>query len=145
MNLAKKILYLRKREGMSQEELAEKLNISRQSVSRWEVGTAQPDASNILQLSKIFDVTTDYLLHEEYESDEDIPRVKEAQVNFDDQKRRYKILVLIAAISFTIATVTFWMSTVCYDLTQNYMLAILNAVSAVLSYYRLFKLNKKIS
>lgn len=93
MNLTEKILFLRKKQGMSQEELAEKMNVSRQSVSRWEVGTAQPDATNILQLSKIFGVTTDYLLNDDYESDEDIPCVKEVQ---DSQKKKniwYRILL----------------------------------------------------
>ncbi len=52
MKFADKILGLRKQHGMSQEELAGKLNVSRQAISRWEMGTAQPDVSNILQLSK---------------------------------------------------------------------------------------------
>ena len=62
MKLNEKILTLRKKQVLSQEELAEKLNVSRQAVSRWEVGSAQPDASNVLQLSKLFGVTADYLL-----------------------------------------------------------------------------------
>ena len=51
MTLSEKILDLRKQQGMSQENLAEKLGVSRQAVSRWEVGSALPDASNIRQLS----------------------------------------------------------------------------------------------
>jgi len=62
---------------MSQEELAGQGNISRQAVSRWENGTALPDADNIVQLSKLFGVTTDYLLMDSYESDEDSPKIKE--------------------------------------------------------------------
>ena len=77
MKLSDKIVSLRKSNGWSQEKLAEKLNVSRQAISRWESDTAQPDVSNILQLSKIFGVTTDYLLNEEYESDNDLPKVKE--------------------------------------------------------------------
>lgn len=77
MKLSDKILKLRKQSGMSQEELAEKLNVSRQAISRWEVGSAQPDASNVLQLSKMFGVTADYLLNDDYESDNDLPKVKE--------------------------------------------------------------------
>lgn len=48
MNLSEKIVELRKSNGMSQEALAEKLNVSRQAISRWENGTAMPDATNIL-------------------------------------------------------------------------------------------------
>lgn len=79
MNLSDKILKLRKKKDLSQEELAEKLNISRQAISRWEMGSSQPDGSNILQLSKLFGVTADYLLNDEYESDYDVPVVKETK------------------------------------------------------------------
>lgn len=47
---------------MSQEKLANELNISRQAVSRWETGEAVPDTEKVIQLSRIFHVTTDYLL-----------------------------------------------------------------------------------
>ena len=77
MNVSEKIRTLRKSKGMSQEELAGQGNISRQAVSRWENGTALPDADNIVQLSKLFGVTTDYLLMDSYESDEDSPKIKE--------------------------------------------------------------------
>lgn len=65
MTLAEKILMLRKQRALSQEELAEKLGVSRQAVSRWENGSALPDASNLLQLSRLFGVTADYLLGSE--------------------------------------------------------------------------------
>ena len=68
MTMAEKILALRKKEGLSQEELAEKLGVSRQAISRWEMGAAFPDAPNILGLSRLFGVTTDYLLYDEYET-----------------------------------------------------------------------------
>ena len=55
------------------------LFVSRQAISRWESATAQPDAANILHLSKLFGVTTDYLLNDEYESDNDLPKVKEVK------------------------------------------------------------------
>ena len=67
MTLGERIKEFRHMEGLSQEGLAEKLNVSRQAISRWEGTTAQPDAANILQLSKLFGVTTDYLLNDEYE------------------------------------------------------------------------------
>lgn len=76
MKLSEKIIMFRKQKGFSQEELAERLNVSRQTISRWELGTALPDATNIVQLSKLFEVSTDFLLHEEYQSDQDIPAVK---------------------------------------------------------------------
>lgn len=65
MILSEKILQLRKQNGWSQEELAEKLNVSRQSVSKWESGASIPDLGKILAMSEIFGVSTDYLLKEE--------------------------------------------------------------------------------
>ena len=65
MVLAEKIVFLRKRKGWSQEELADKLDISRQSVSKWELGASIPDLDKIIRLSELFDVTTDYLLKDD--------------------------------------------------------------------------------
>lgn len=65
MTFAEKLLKLRKREGISQEELANRLEVSRQAVSRWELGTAMPDALKLFQLSRIFGVAADYLLDDE--------------------------------------------------------------------------------
>lgn len=68
MILADKIIHLRKRYNMTQEDLAEKLNVSRQSVSKWEGNQATPDLNKVLKLSKLFGVTTDYLLNDDDES-----------------------------------------------------------------------------
>ena len=65
MILADKIIQLRKRNGWSQEELAEKLNVSRQSVSKWESAGSIPDISKIIEMSRIFEVSTDYLLKDD--------------------------------------------------------------------------------
>ncbi len=77
MTFAEKLVQLRKRAGYTQEELADRLEVSRQAISRWEMGTAVPDSSNLFQISKLFHVSTDYLLNDEYASDEDLPKVKE--------------------------------------------------------------------
>lgn len=103
MKLPDKIIKHRKANGWSQEDFAEKLNISRQAISRWENGTALPDAQNILQISKLFNVTTDYLLNDDYESDGDIPAVLTATKETDDLYSRKKQLHLVSAIGFTIS------------------------------------------
>ena len=69
MILADKIIELRKKNGWSQEELAEKMEVSRQSISKWEGAQAMPDMNRILRLSELFGVSTDYLLKDELESD----------------------------------------------------------------------------
>ena len=70
MILADKIIRLRKKNGWSQEELADKMNVSRQAVSKWESAQTIPDLERILQLGALFGVTTDYLLKDEIEEEE---------------------------------------------------------------------------
>ncbi|MCI8513037.1 MAG: helix-turn-helix transcriptional regulator [Lachnospiraceae bacterium] len=70
MILADKISRLRKRNGWSQEELAEEVHVSRQAVSKWESAQAIPDLEKILRLGEIFGVTTDYLLKDEMEKED---------------------------------------------------------------------------
>ena len=72
MILANKIMMLRKKNGWSQEELAEKVGVSRQSVSKWESMQYIPDLDKILVLAQVFAVSTDYLLKEELEEEETI-------------------------------------------------------------------------
>jgi transcriptional regulator with XRE-family HTH domain len=72
MILADKIIKLRKQFGWSQEELAEKINVSRQSVSKWEGANSIPDLNKIIKLGEIFGVSTDYLVKDEIESFESI-------------------------------------------------------------------------
>ena len=67
MILADKIITLRKKQGWSQEELAEKLEVSRQSVSKWEGGLSVPDLNKIIAMSTLFGVSTDFLLKDELE------------------------------------------------------------------------------
>lgn len=110
MNIAEKIIKLRKANSWSQEDFAEKLNVSRQAISRWENGTALPDAQNVLQISKLFNVTTDYLLCDDYESDGDIPAVQTATKETKDLFTKKKQQHLIAAICFTIASFCWLMS-----------------------------------
>lgn len=73
MLLAEKIMTLRKRAGWSQEELAAQLGVSRQSVSKWEGAQSVPDMQKVVQMSRLFGVTTDYLLKEELGEPEPAP------------------------------------------------------------------------
>ena len=64
MTIGEKILNMRKARGWSQEELAERVGVSRQAVSRWESGTAKPDADKIISICDLFGVSADYLLRD---------------------------------------------------------------------------------
>ena len=107
MKLSEKIIALRKAKDMSQDELAEQLKVSRQAVSRWETGAAMPDAMNILQLSRLFGVTADYLLNDDYRSDDDIPKIKDAKADGFSQIMFFLIVleVMILIIQFMCAVI----------------------------------------
>ena len=111
MTFADKVLDLRKRLGLSQEELAEKLDVSRQAISRWEMGLAMPDASNLLQLSRLFKVTVDYLVNDDYSSDEDIPIVKNKEAILHKEMKKIpaiiKSILIGSAISILLALLFF--------------------------------------
>lgn len=85
MILADKIINLRKKSGMSQEDLAGKLNVSRQSISKWESAQSIPDLDKIIQLSIIFGVSTDFLLKDEIEMEDAYVEIDVDQEN--DNKR----------------------------------------------------------
>lgn len=62
---SEKLQLIRKNKGLTQEELAEKLTVSRQAVAKWESGQAYPDISNLIQISNLFHVTVDYLVRDQ--------------------------------------------------------------------------------
>jgi len=74
MPLSQKIQTLRKERNLTQEALADQLNVSRQALSKWELGVSTPEADKIVQLSEFFNVSTDYLLKETI--DQQIPHKK---------------------------------------------------------------------
>ncbi len=76
-NFADKLFHLRTQAGYSQESLAEKVNVSRQAISKWELGLTLPDTDKIVALSKVFDVSIDYLLKDEIKvnKDESLDRI----------------------------------------------------------------------
>ena len=69
MTLGEKILSMRKARGWSQEELADRAGVSRQAVSRWESGSAKPDAEKIIVICDLFGISADYLLRDNYEGE----------------------------------------------------------------------------
>lgn len=92
MNLGENLRKLRKENGLSQEQLADSLNISRQAISKWESGKAYPDIENLIQLRSIFKVTLDDLIInetlvgcEEFKEIKDDTKVSESSIeNYED-------------------------------------------------------------
>ena len=77
-DLSERLRQLRKNAGLSQEQLAERLDISRQAVSKWEAGSSSPDIHNIVQLGKLYGISTDSILLGNAPSAEDTDRSSEA-------------------------------------------------------------------
>lgn len=78
MKFHERLYTLRKTAGMTQNDLAERLNVSRQAVSRWEMGTTMPDLENLISISDLFGVTLDELLKDQTEPTEPVPQKAEA-------------------------------------------------------------------
>ena len=65
MNFAEKMIELRRQQNLSQQDLADRLGVSRQAISRWETGAVQPTADSVRGLAQVLQVSTDYLLNDE--------------------------------------------------------------------------------
>lgn len=102
MELSEKILTLRKSKDLTQEQLAERLGISRQSISKWESGQAIPELEKIVKLSGIFDVTTDYLLKtseiDELSIKTEILEKQQQQILIREEKRNKVLHCIMYAI-----------------------------------------------
>lgn len=107
MILADKIIKLRKRNGWSQEELAEKMSVSRQAVAKWEGAQTIPSLEKILQLGNLFGVTTDYLLKDEVEDEEFIEDNMESGIKHITLTEANEFLEWRKSASIRIAVATF--------------------------------------
>lgn len=108
MIFADKLIQLRKKSGWSQEELAEQMNVTRQSVSKWEGAQSIPDLEKIVRLSELFGVSTDYLLKDEMEEEECSCIAEEvSSLRHVSMEEASAFLAVKAATSKTIAYGTF--------------------------------------
>lgn len=105
MNLAEKIQQLRKRNNLSQEQLADKLGISRQSISKWESEQSVPEIDKIVHLSEIFGVTTDYLL-----KDIDTNKIdSDKNKNQNPSSKKLQFIISAICMAFSIISIfTMW-------------------------------------
>ena len=143
MIFREKLIQLRKSRNLTQEQLAEELGVSRQAVSRWEAGDSTPDMINLLGLCDLFGVSSDYLIHDNYQSDDDMPIVKEKNERISEVKSKKKLHHLIAAICFTIGVITFSLLTVFSTNTTQFAFSVfclaLESGCAGAQYYLYFK------
>lgn len=86
MEFSQKLADLRRREGFSQEQLADRLGVTRQSVSKWEGGAAMPDIGKLISLSELFDVSVDYLVKDYLEEPTREPEMDQTQARRLEEK-----------------------------------------------------------
>lgn len=106
MELNERLVALRKKRGLSQAELAEAIKVSRQAISRWEVGTAIPSADNLMWLSKFYEVSMDELMGAATDDKEQGANEKQ-QVTTKRPEFSKKIAIVLCAIAVFIG-VTVW-------------------------------------
>ena len=94
--LSEKLYMLRKKSGLSQEQLAEQLNVSRQAISKWESGTSIPESDKLIAISQYFNVTLDHLMKED--SDGNLQPVSTDGSNGLSQKMIAGIVLCVAGI-----------------------------------------------
>lgn len=144
MILADKIIRLRKRNGWSQEELADKINVSRQAVSKWESAQTIPDLEKILQLSTLFGVTTDYLLKDELEdekftddpSDHTVRQVTVDEANtYLGERKRASVRIAVATLLCILSPITL---IILGAASENASLGISETVASVIGLVTLF-------
>ena len=105
MEFNNRLYELRKRKGLSQEELANKLNVSRQTVSKWELGDTTPDMEKLVAISDLFEVTLDELVtgkviesHSDSKETSEVLQVVEEKVLTEENKKKAKKWLKIAGI-----------------------------------------------
>ena len=107
MTLDKKLARLRKREGLSQAEVSEELDVSRQAVTKWETGTSRPSIENLQSLSRLYNVPLEYLLDESGDAAPAAERVPEQKVQ-KKEKQWIRRLVIGAVVLALLVCFLFW-------------------------------------
>lgn len=99
MNFNEKLIEFRKKEGLSQEELGYKLNVTRQTISKWELGQTTPEMDKLVELSKIFGVTVDELTNDKEITNNEVEKIDDMPINDKPQNgSTWKVIMLIIAI-----------------------------------------------
>jgi len=130
MTLGKKIQKLRKQQGLSQEELAEKIIVTRQTISKWELDQSTPDLAFITQLSDFFGVSADYLIREELDEPDALlmPKKKEFHIT---ERVKHRILIALSAT----AMIAIFVCLTCDYFTSEYLQwSLIATVSIVLAW-----------
>lgn len=107
MRFDEKLIHLRKKNMLSQEDLAEKLNVTRQTVSKWELGQTKPDMDKLVEMSKLFNVSVDVLTNDNSSIEEAKEKVKQIKKNNNEGGRKFILYILIIIFIAALATLSY--------------------------------------
>ncbi len=144
MSLGERLYELRKKKGLSQEEVAERLNVTRQSVSKWETDESKPDFDKIIPICELFEISSNELLSgtkEEKEEEEEVEIVK-------DNKKKKAIIISIAIFLYFVSLIWVIISEVTFNLNEGVMIGVfflLCAIATCLLIYQGIVLNTTIT
>ena len=117
MSLGERLYELRKKKGLSQEEVAEKLNVTRQSVSKWETDESKPDFDKIVPICELYEISTNELLSGTKEEKEE----KEVEVINKDNKKKRALIISSAIFLYFLALIWIIVSEVSFNLDEGFM------------------------
>lgn len=106
MRFDEKLINLRKKSLLSQEELAERLNVTRQTISKWELGQSKPDMDKLMEMSKLFNVSIDTLANDDLSIDE-IYEKKLNKKEHNNGNRKIILYILIIIFIASVATLSY--------------------------------------
>ena len=118
MSLGERLYELRKKKGLSQEEVAEKLNVTRQSVSKWETDESKPDFDKIVPICELYEISTNELLSGTKEEKEE----QEVEVINKDNKKKRALIISIAVFLYFLALIWIIVSEVSFNLNEGFMI-----------------------
>ena len=99
MSFVEKMIELRKQQNLSQQDLADRLGVSRQAISRWETGAVQPLADSVKSLAQVFQVSTDYLLNDDLDAPTPPQPAATPQEEPKPARKHRKWLLALAALT----------------------------------------------
>ena len=98
MKFNEKLVEVRKKEGLSQEELGYKLNVTRQTVSKWELGQTTPEMDKLVEISKIFNISVDELINESKITTNVNPIIEDQPIESGKTKSNKMVIIIVVAL-----------------------------------------------
>ena len=107
MKFNEKLIELRKKEGLSQEELGYKLNVTRQTISKWELGQTTPEMDKLVEMSKIFNISVDELINESEITPKQNPIIEDQPIGEKSTKEKNIKIIIVGALVIVIVLIVF--------------------------------------